>query len=154
MPQCFRRRKSATKNTKDTKEKFMALPSGLITEKILECALRVHAALGIGFLEKVYENALVHELRKNGLSVVQQCPIPVRYDGVIVGDYVADLSVESKILLELKAICAFADEHAAICINYLRSTSLPVCLLLNFGSVRLGIKRLVGDSYINEPHPL
>src|ERR1043165_4900092 len=115
----------------------------LLTERVIGAAMKVHNALGAGFLEKVYENALVHELGKMGLSVEQQKAIPVFYDGVCVGDYVADLIVEGKLLLELKAIAGLTDEHTAICLNYLRCAKLPVCLLFNFGKPRLGFKRLV-----------
>jgi GxxExxY protein len=130
----------------------MEFPAGTLSA--LECAIRVHNKLGIGFLEKVYENALLHELRKHGLSVVQQQPIPVYYDGIIVGDYVADLIVEGKLLIELKVARTLTDEHSAICMNYLRATNLPVCLLLNFATPRLGIKRIVGDAYANEKSPI
>src|SRR5436190_351366 len=78
-----------------------------ITERIIGCAYRVSGTLGCGFLEKVYENALVHELTKSGLQVVQQHPIRIHYDGVVVGDYCADLIVENSILVELKAVKAF-----------------------------------------------
>jgi GxxExxY protein len=122
-----------------------------LTNRILACAVKVHKALGIGFLEKVYENALVHELKKAGLSAEQQKPIPVFYDGICVGDYVADIVVENTVLLELKAVSGFAPEHTACCINYLRATSLPVCLLLNFGKTTIQIKRIVGDTYIDYP---
>jgi GxxExxY protein len=135
-------------------EKSMEFPAGTLSARIIECALKVHNKLGIGFLEKVYENALVHELRKSGFAVLQQHPIPIYYDGTLVGDCIADLIVEGKILLELKAVRAFTDEHSAVCMNYLRATNLPLCLLLNFATPRLGIKRLVGDSYLNEPNPL
>jgi GxxExxY protein len=126
----------------------------LLTERILGAAMRIHNALGAWFLEKVYENALVHELRKMGLVVEQQRPIPVFYDGIRVGDYVADIIVEGKVLLELKAISGFSDEHTAVCLNYLRCTNLPVCLLINFGKPPLQFKRLVGDTYINEKTPI
>jgi GxxExxY protein len=125
-----------------------------LTEVIIGCAMRVHNKLGIGFLEKVYENALLHELRKAGFNVQQQHALPVYYDGVIVGDFCSDLIVEGKVLIELKAIRAFAEEHTAICMNYLRASNLPVCLLINFGTPRLAIKRLVGDTCINEPEAL
>jgi GxxExxY protein len=126
----------------------------LVSERIIGCAMKVHNALGCGFLEKVYENALVHELRKAGFSVEQQKPIPVFYDGVNCRDYVADIIVEGKILLELKAVKAFAEEYTAVCLNYLRCADLPVCLLINFGKPRLDFKRLVGDSYPSQPSPL
>ena len=126
----------------------------LLTERIIGAAMSVHNALGVGFLEKVYENALVHELRKMGLSTEQQRPIPVFYDGVCVGDYIADLIVDGKVLLELKAVSGFSDEHSAVCLNYLRCTNLPVCMLINFGKPRLQFKRLVGEKYIDEKDPL
>ena len=90
---------------------------------------------------------LVHQLRKEGFFVEQQKPVPIFYDGVCVGDYVADIVVEGKVLLELKAISGFSGEHTAICLNYLRAAAVPVCLLVNFGKPRLDFKRLVGESY-------
>jgi GxxExxY protein len=114
-----------------------------IAEKIIGAAYRVSGALGCGFLEKVYENALVHDLTKSGLQLVQQHPIKVHYDGVIVGDYCADLIVENCILVELKAVKAFDEVHYAQCLNYLNATKLPICLLLNFGVPRVQIKRFV-----------
>ena len=132
----------------------MDFPKGTLSDRILQCALRVHNTLGAGFLEKVYENALLHDLRKSGFSVEQQKRLQVFYDGILVGDYVADLIAEGKILLELKTVRAFTDEHSAVCMNYLRATNIPVCLLLNFAAPRLGIKRIVGETYANESHPL
>lgn len=114
-----------------------------ITEKIIGCAYTVSNELGCGFLEKIYENALVHELRKNGLQVVQQFAVRVVYDGVVVGDYAADLVVEESVLVELKAVRALDEVHFAQCLNYLKATGLGVCLLLNFGKPRLEIKRIV-----------
>ena len=115
-----------------------------LTERIIGCAFTVSNTLGCGFLEKVYENALAHELRKAGLSVQQQWRISVFYDGVEVGDYVADLLVEECVLVELKAAKGLDDVHVAQCLNQLRATGLSVCLLFNFGRPKLEIKRLVG----------
>ena len=125
-----------------------------LTERIIGAAMQVHNALGIGFLEKVYENALILELGSDGLTVEQQKPIAVRYRDTIVGDYIADLVVAGKMLVELKTVAALASAHIAVCMNYLRATNLPVCLLINFGKPRLEWKRLVGDSYINYPESL
>ena len=119
--------------------------SELITEKIIGSAYTVANSLGSGFLEKVYENALAHELAKAGLHVVQQAAISVMYDGVIVGDYVADLLVENEILLELKAVKALDAIHMAQCMNYLKATGLTVCLLINFGTPRIEVKRIVNS---------
>src|SRR5271165_5813769 len=114
-----------------------------LTERIIGSALTVSNALGAGFLEKVYENALAHELRKAGLAVAQQRGVTVMYDGIIVGDYAVDLLVQETVIVELKAIKAVADIHRAQCINTLPATGLQVCLLLNFGNPRLEIKRIV-----------
>ncbi len=113
-----------------------------ISERIIGCAFRVMNTLGSGFLEKVYENALAHDLRKAGLHVSQQHAITVRYDGVTVGEYAADLLVEGTIVVELKAVKALDRVHAAQSINYLKATGLRVCLLLNFGKPRLEIQRI------------
>ena len=113
-----------------------------ITEKVIGCAYRVANGLGCGFLERPYENAMAHELRKLGLSFQQQAPLVIRYDGVVVGDYIADLVVEGCVLVELKAAKGLDDVHTAQCLNYLKATGLKVCLLINFGTPRIQIKRL------------
>ena len=116
-----------------------------ITEKIIGCAYIVAGKLGPGFLEKVYENALAHELRKTVLSCSQQVPLKVIYDGVIVGDYVADLVVENSVMVELKTVKALDEIHFAQCLNYLKATGLKVCLLINFGTTKIQIKRIVNN---------
>jgi GxxExxY protein len=117
-----------------------------ITERIVGCAFDVSNALGCGFLEKVYENALAIELRRSGLGVRQQFPIHVHYHGELVGEFAADLLVEDCVLVELKAAKAFDDINLAQCLNYLKATGLPLCLLLNFGTPKVEVKRVVGDS--------
>jgi len=114
-----------------------------LTGRIIGCAFTVSNTLGVGFLEKVYENALAHELRKAGFRVEQQKPITVEYDGVVVGEYVADLVVEGSVIVELKAAKALDEIHYAQCLNYLRATKMRVCLLLNFGTPKIQIKRFV-----------
>jgi GxxExxY protein len=114
-----------------------------ITERVIGCSYVVINALGHGFLEKVYEHALAHELRKTGLRVEQQMSIKVRYDGIVVGDYVADLLIESQVLVELKAAKVLDDVHVAQCLNYLKATGLRVCLLLNFGAPKVQIRPIV-----------
>ncbi len=116
-----------------------------LTELVIGCALTVSNSLGCGFLEKVYENALAHELRKHGLEVQQQKPIEVVYDGVEVGVYVADLIVNDLLILELKAAKAIDNAHVAQCINFLRACGKNIGLILNFGTPRLQIKRLVHE---------
>jgi GxxExxY protein len=109
-------------------------PDADLTERILGCAFRVHAVLGCGFLEKVYEHALLHELRKSGLAAESQRPIQVHYDGVLVGEYFADILVEGRVILELKAAKRFEDIHLAQTLNYLKASDLKTALLLNFGT--------------------
>ena len=116
-------------------------PLNAISEKVIGCAFKVHNVMGCGFSEKVYANALTHELRKAGLRVEREVRIIIRYDELIVGEYFADLIVEGRILVETKAVRAFDDGHTAQCLNYLAATKLPICLLLNFGK-KVEIKRL------------
>jgi len=104
-----------------------------ITNKILSAFYNVYNCLGHGFLEKVYENALVIELRKLGLSVKQQEGVKVFYDGIQVGDYFADIIVNGLVILELKSAEASKNEHFAQLTNYLKATDKEVGLLLNFG---------------------
>jgi GxxExxY protein len=113
-----------------------------LTESVIKCAFTVANTLGFGFLEKVYENALAHEIRRATLEVEQQVPISVTYDGFVVGTYVADLMVERRLLVELKACKALEDLHVAQCLNYLKATGIHTCLLLNFGTPKLQIKRI------------
>ena len=114
-----------------------------LSNRVIGCALTVANTLGSGFLEKVYENALALEPRRAGLAVAQQHGISVVYLGVTVGEYVVDLLVEGVLLVELKTVRALDHGHRAQCINYLRATGMQLCLLLNFGTPRLEIKRVV-----------
>jgi GxxExxY protein len=114
-----------------------------LTHLIIGCAMKVSNELGSGFLEKVYENALAIELRKQGLKVEQQKLLAVYYDGQVVGDYCADIIVNDCILLELKAAKAIDSTHQAQLLNYLKATSLQVGLIINFGTPRLQIKRMM-----------
>lgn len=115
------------------------------TERIIGAVHQVSNVLGVGFLEKVYENALAHEIRRRGLQVQLQWPIDVRYDGIVVGHYVADLVVDDEVLVEVKAVKRFDDIHLAQCLNYLKATGLTVCLLVNFGTPKAEIKRIVNN---------
>jgi GxxExxY protein len=116
-----------------------------LSTRIIGCGLRVAGTLGNGFLEKVYENALAHELRKAGLNVEQQRGITVMYDGVMVGEYFVDLLVEASLLVELKTVAELSSSHRARCLNYLRATGMHLCLLMNFGRPRLEVRRVVFD---------
>lgn len=119
-----------------------------LSEKVIGCAYTVGNSLGCGFLEKVYENALAHEIRKLGLKVEVQKPLHVVYDGVVVGEYYADLIIEDVLIVELKTTNGFSDNHKAQCINYLNATKLPLCLLINFGRPRVEIKRVFQSQYL------
>jgi GxxExxY protein len=104
-----------------------------LTEKIIGCAYKVHNTLGPGFLEKVYENALRIELEKLGLRVKQQEPINVKYEGHLVGEYYADLWVDERVVVELKAAQTLVKEHEVQLVNYLTATGVNDGLLINFG---------------------
>ena len=104
-----------------------------ITSDIINAFYHVYNTLGYGFLEKVYENALAKEFTKRGHAVKQQVPIQVFYEGESVGEYFADLLVDDKVILELKAVEEIAKAHEAQLINYLKATNIQVGLLLNFG---------------------
>jgi GxxExxY protein len=112
-----------------------------LTHAIIGCAYKVHNTLGPGFLEKVYENALRIELEKAGFRVKQQEPINVVYDGQIVGEYYADLWVNERVVVELKAALVLAKEHEVQLVNYLTATGINDGLLINFGpSVQVRLK--------------
>ena len=104
-----------------------------LTQRIIGCAYTVHNKIGPGFLEKVYENSLRIELEKAGLRVKQQEPINVLYDGQVVGEYYADLWVDERVIVELKAALALAKEHEVQLVNYLTATGVNDGLLINFG---------------------
>jgi len=116
-----------------------------LTEKVIQCAFAVSNTLGCGFLEKVYENALVHKLRKANLQAQQQHGITVYYDGVAVGEYTADLLVEGVLLLELKTVKDLDDIHLAQCMNYLKAMNLRLCLLMNFAKPKVEVRRIVNN---------
>ncbi len=114
-----------------------------ITYKINGAVYEVNRVLGAGFLEKIYENALVVELRSRGLAVESQVPISVNYKNCLVGEYFADIVVESQIILEIKAIESLAKIHEAQILNYLKATGYDIGLLINFTHPKAQIKRFV-----------
>jgi len=116
-----------------------------ITNRVLFVFYRVYNELGHGFLESVYEEAMVISLAESGLKVQRQVPIPVWYHGKKIGDFKADLLVEEKVFLELKAVNSINPAHAQQTLNYLRATDIEVGLLLNFG-LEPQIKRLMFDN--------
>ena len=116
-----------------------------LTEKVIEAFYKVYNVLSYGFLEKVYENALLIELERMGIPVKSQFPIQVFYDGEVVGEYFADLLVKDSIIVEIKATRTLCPEHEAQLLNYLKATKVEVGLLLNFGP-KPEIKRKAFDN--------
>jgi len=112
-----------------------------LTGKIIACAYTVYNRLGYGFLESVYEKCMVLELRKAGLGVVEQLPLKVWYDNVIVGEFTADLLVGDTVIVELKSVRNLSLAHEVQLVNYLVATQRPIGLLLNFGEERVEIRR-------------
>lgn len=112
-----------------------------LTSEILNACFEVSNELGVGYIESVYENALFVALVQKGLKVERQVSLKVKFRGVIVGDFKADIIVEGKVMLELKAVESLAKEHYAQLLNYLKSTGIQVGLVVNFGTTRLQYRR-------------
>lgn len=113
-----------------------------ICEGVVGAFYEVANTLGPGFLEKVYEQALIQELSLRGLKAEAQVAIPVRYKGVVIGTYFADVLVEDKLIVELKCVERFSDEHFAQCINYLKAIGKRICLLVNFQRAKVQWQRI------------
>ena len=113
----------------------------LLINQIVDSAYRVHRALHPGYLESVYRNALVLELSSRGMESECEVPIIVRYRGHVVGDFKADVLVEDKVILELKAVNSLHEAHEAQLVNYLTATGIEYGFLINFGSEKVEIKR-------------
>ena len=113
-----------------------------LTEKILGCAFEVQNELGAGFLESVYEKAMMVALTDAGVPVRAQAPINVTFRGVSVGTFYADLLVGGRVIVELKTVSQLSERHRAQVINYLKATGIPVGLLINFGNPKLQYRRL------------
>jgi GxxExxY protein len=116
-----------------------------LAEAVIGAAYEVSNVLGAGFLEKVYERALLQELSVRGVKVVTQAPFPIAYKGKHVGTYSADLVVEERLLVEVKCVEQFSKEHLAQCINYLKASGLHLALLINFRRSRVDWKRVVHE---------
>ncbi len=114
-----------------------------LSYKIVGLAMEVYNKLGFGFLEKVYENALIILLQQAGIQAEQQAPIKVYFEGKVVGNYVADILVENKIIIELKSVKKIINTHKAQVLNYLTATGYHLGIILNFGKEELTFERLV-----------
>lgn len=127
-----------------------------IARKILDAAFLVHTKLGPGLLESVYEVVLAHELRKTGIKVERQRPMPITYDGLLFEEgYRADLLVESKVIVELKSVAAISAAHSKQVLTQLRLSELKLGLLINFGEPHLknGIKRIINGQLEDDNPP-
>lgn len=124
----------------ETKEKY---PHSDITEKIIKCAIEVHKTLGPGFMESVYENAMIYEFDRIDLGYERQKLIRIPYKDTLIGEHRIDLLVEDTVVVELKAVKAFEDIHKAQLLSYLKATGKKVGLLINFANTRIEIKRLI-----------
>ncbi|MBN1516812.1 GxxExxY protein [Candidatus Sumerlaeota bacterium] len=125
-----------------------------LTEIIIGCAYKVYNTLGFGFLESVYENSILLELKRAGLDAQQQKPIQVYYDGQIVGEFVADIVVHDIIIIELKSVRKLIESHEVQLVNYLKATGKDVGLLINFGENKVEVKRKVRSLNKNPDHPV
>ena len=114
-----------------------------MTYCVIGLAMEVHNKLGAGFLEKVYENALMVALRRENIVAQQQAPIKIHFENVVVGDYVADILIDGKLILELKAVGSVSVIHRAQVINYLKATGVRLALILNIGNPKLQHERVV-----------
>jgi GxxExxY protein len=114
-----------------------------LTERIIGAVFEVSNTLGSGFLEKVYERALLQELHLRGIRAVAQAGLSVMYKGQCVGEYFADILVEDTVAIELKCVQSFTNEHLAQCLNYLRASGLRLCSLINFQRPSVEWKRVV-----------
>ena len=123
-----------------------------LSERVIGCAIEVSRELGHGSLERVYEAALAVELKRAGIAFQRQKSLPVQYRGEPVGDYVCDFAVGDKLIAEIKALRALTSEHEAQVLNYLKASGIPVGLLLNFGSPRPGVRRVVRGH--DDAHPI
>jgi len=113
-----------------------------LTEKLIEASLEVMKELGSGFLESVYEKALLIILRQKGITVRSQVPLKVSFRGEVVGEFFADILADEKVIVELKAVKVLMPEHQAQLINYLKATGIDVGLLINFGTPKLEVRRV------------
>jgi len=124
------------------KNQIVPLANTDLTEKIIKACFEVANELGSGFLESVYLNALLIVIRQKGLKAVPQVHIKVKFHGEIIGEFIADILVENKVIVELKTVALLAPEHSAQVINYLKATGMETGLLVNFGRPRIEIRHL------------
>jgi len=130
-------------NTNEQNEHELRTPLDGLIEGVIGAAYEVANVLGCGFLESVYERAMAREFQLRGIVTQRQIRLPVVYKGVHVGDYVPDLLVERQLIVELKCVECFSNEHLAQCLNYLRASGLRLALLINFQHPKMEWKRII-----------
>ena len=121
-----------------------------LTRRILEACFEVSNELGSGFLESVYQNALMIALKEKGFNLQAQAPLSVQFRGQIVGQYYADILVEDKVIVEIKSVSVLTGEHQSQVINYLKGTGKEIGLLINFGRPKLEYKRVYNPDIKNK----
>ena len=136
-------RRHGIKEDKGISRKHGKFLYGELTDKIIELAIKIHKKLGAGFIEKVYEKALMIELKKTNMRFEKQMPRRVEYDGILMGDQRVDFIIENKVIVELKAVTELGTIHKAQMISYLKTANKKVGLLLNFARPQLEIKRVM-----------
>ena len=128
-------------NMNDFSSENQRVENDPFTEKVIGCAIKVHKTLGPGFLENIYHRALAHELSKIGIPYVTEARMQVIYDGIILGDYIADLLVDRRLVVELKAVETLLKVHEVQLVNYLSAVKFDLGLLINFGAQKIQLKR-------------
>ena len=128
---------------KDSEHKKDKIIHKELSYEIVNSAFFVHNKLGAGFLEKVYENALCIVLKKKSLKYLQQAPIRIHFEGQVVGEYFADIVIESKVIIELKTVDEISNQHRSQLMNYLKASGFKLGILLNFAKPKLQWERIV-----------
>ena len=134
------------KNMNGRYEESTQVANDPLTEKIIGCAIKIHRVLGPGFLENIYHQALAHELNKAGIVYLGEARMKVVYDGIVLGDYVADFLVEKRVVVEIKAVEALLTTHEIQLVNYLSAVKFDLGLLINFGGQKIQVKRKYRES--------
>ncbi len=133
-------RTSEHRTTENTEDRY---PNSKITDKIIKCAIEVHKTLGPGFMENIYESALIYEMKQQGLKVENQKVISILYKGTAIGEHRLDLVVEDEVVIENKTVKEFNDIHKAQILSYLKATGKRIGLLINFAKTKIEIKRVI-----------
>ncbi|HEY0257789.1 MAG TPA: GxxExxY protein [Candidatus Methylacidiphilales bacterium] len=122
-----------------------------LTERVIGCAIKIHKVLGPGFLESIYHQALAHELSKACIEYISEARLKVMYDGIVLGDYVADFVVDKNVVVELKAVECLIKNHEIQLVNYLTAIRFDVGLLINFGGQKIQVKRKFREFHRPKP---